>query len=229
MKSLHHILALLVAGMCFAANAAEDDFLLYWQVDDPVIDVFGNGLKGEKTGETSIAQLIGETGKEDWVVKVGVYTKSGDYVNYVNLWHSDDPFRWTDPVIDHIAIDSEDYDAGPSYANIGNYVTLKEGGNKNVATDWTSGEYVFALELGYWENDSFTQMAKSEEWSYEDFISNSPEGHSYIKSTQLQLPDTMEWTGGRYVETPEPTSGMLVLFGLSFLALRRKQQEKGAA
>lgn len=215
--------------MCFAANAAETDFLIYWQVNDPVVDIYGNGLGGEVTGTTTLSQMVSDSGisAESWGVQVGVYDKgTGNLVDYVNLQYYDrslTPPDWNwEEGGDFIGI-NKNTAAGPSYANIGNYVTLKEGA-------WTSGEYVFALELGYLdEADNFNQMAQSDKWSYENFISNSPDGHSYIKSTQLQLPDTMPWTGAHFSQTPEPTSGMLVLFGLSFLALRRKQQEKGAA
>lgn len=199
-----------------------------WQVNDPVVDIYGHGLGGEVTGTTTLSQMVNDSGLsvESWGVQVGVYDNAGSFVNYVNLQYFDPTltppdWNWKDGM-NSIGINS-DYAAGPSYANIGNYVTLKDG-------TWTSGEYVFALELGYYDDaDNFNQMAQSDKWSYEDFISNSPKGHSYIKSTQLQLPDTEAWTGAHFSQTPEPTSGMLVLFGLSFLALRRKQQEKGAA
>ena len=222
-KSLHNTLALLVAGICFAANAAEDDFLIMWQVNDPVVDIYGHGLGGEVTGTTTLSQMVNDSGLsvESWGVQVGVYdTGTGNLVDYVNLQYGKPPI-WSDG--DNFISINEKYAAGPTYANIGNYITLKDGA-------WTSGEYVFALELGYLdEADNFNQMAQSDKWSYTDFVTSASEGHNYIKSTQLQLPDTEAWTGEHFSQTPEPTSGMLVLFGLSFLALRRKQQEKGAA
>lgn len=52
---------LLMACATYAHAVSDDDFLLYWQVDNPTIDIYGNGLGGEKTGTTTFSQLLVDT------------------------------------------------------------------------------------------------------------------------------------------------------------------------
>ena len=85
--------------------------------------------------------------------------------------------------------------------------------------------YSYFIELGNFNGTTYTALAQSSAIAYSDL---SP---TYVITT-AQLDDilghmstaTMEaWTGGSYQAVPEPTGGLMVLVGLSVLALRRRK------
>ena len=218
------MVAMLTVSMSAAdAYASEDDFLLYWQVYDPVVTQIGGSQ------DCRLSDFIGQSAhaSSDWGVQVSVSDKNGGFVEYLSLWYSGGQDGWK-PSVKSAEISSETgYGAGPTYANIGNYVF------KGVGNEYSSGSYVFALEIGYYDAaDNFVTQVKSESWDYNNFMSNAPvdpqtgNRMSYIQSNELQIPAVVAWTGGLYT-APEPSSGLLMALGASLLALRRRRNLKG--
>lgn len=212
----------LLASVC-SAFGSEDDFLLMWQVDDPLVSQIGGGT-------VYLHDFIGtsEQPTADWGARVYVSDNNG-YKEYLNIWYRDGGVPVSSGNNDGIVFDIEhgDYRGGPAYAGIGNYVY------KGANNEWTSGSYVFALEIGYWDAaDNFVAKAQSEEWSYNNFVSNAPVDPStgnrlsYIQSSELQIPNAIAWSGGAYA-APEPSSGLLLAIGSALLALRRRKPVKG--
>ena len=203
-------------------SAAEDDFLLYWQVNDPMVTLVGGS-------SSSLQDFIANSAhsSEDWGVQVSVSGENG-FVEYLNLWYNGGEGGWR-PAVTGAELDN--FRAGPTYANIGSYVF------KGTDNEYASDSYVFALEIGYYDaanNYNFVSQVKSESWDYNNFMSNAPEdpdnpGHklSYIQSAELQIPNIVPWSGGSYA-APEPSTGLLLAIGLSFLSLRRRRQGKEA-
>ncbi|MCR5753158.1 MAG: PEP-CTERM sorting domain-containing protein [Kiritimatiellae bacterium] len=194
----------------------EGDFLLMWQVDDPMVSLVG----GDKT---YLHDFINSSDHNSslWGVQVSVYDDSG-FVDYLNIWQNGQPAEAQGVLLDST------FRAGPTYAGMGSYVY------KGTGNEYTSGSYVFALEIGYYDAaDNFVSQAKSDSWHYSDFVSNAPmdpdnPGHrlSFIQSSELQIPAAVPWTGFAY-SAPEPSSGMLILIGTALLALRRRRSLNG--
>ncbi len=194
----------------------EGDFLLMWQVDDPMVSLVG----GDKT---YLHDFINSSDHSSslWGVQVSVYDDSG-FVDYLNIWQNGQPAE-----VQGVLLDST-FRAGPTYAGMGSYVY------KGTGNEYTSGSYVFALEIGYYDAaDNFVSQAKSDSWHYSDFVSNAPmdpdnPGHrlSFIQSSELQIPAAVPWTGFAY-SAPEPSSGMLFAIGAALLALRRRRSLNG--
>lgn len=193
----------------------EGDFLLMWQVDDPVVTLVGGS-------SSYLHDYISASDHSDsmWGVQVSVYNNDA-FVEYLNIWQNGSSADVQGVLLD------PGLRAGPTYAGMGKYV-YKDGGA------YTSGSYVFALEIGYYDAaENFVSKVKSESWAYNDFVSNAPmdpdnPGHrlSYIQSSELQIPTAVPWSGGTYA-VPEPSSGMLLLIGTALLALRRRRSLNG--
>jgi len=88
----------------------------------------------------------------------------------------------------------------------------------DVSTYSTEG-YSFYIELKNY--DSATAVYKTVGFLQGDTYANMVT-HSYI-DTGLSLTPAAVWHGGTYAATPEPTSAMMILFGLAGLALRRRR------
>lgn len=89
--------------------------------------------------------------------------------------------------------------AGPLWAGMGDYST---------------DAYWFAIML-YSENADL--LGVSEVQNYEDLQKY------FVSESEIWAHKATPWTGGSYV-VPEPTGGMLVLFGLCVLGLKRKEE-----
>lgn len=207
MKRFMAVGALLAALAC---GAADGDFLLLWQIDEPDIERIGGG-------STPIADFTvkGSTVNR---VQVGVTdTTTGKLVEYLELWSYNGETAVAENLHTTAMIlpDVEgDYCAGPTYANIGDYRDPK---------------YTFAIELGNYNNGQFNVMAKSESYTYAMLQADpNDEGVNHITAGELFIPSYLAWTGARYVEAqasavPEPSGGLLLLVGASLLALRRRR------
>ena len=75
--------------------------------------------------------------------------------------------------------------------------------------------FSFLVELGYWENDEWLVMAASLAMSYEDLVQGG-----WTTDNLQNYPRQGPWSPGFAV--PEPSGGLLLLFGTSLLALRRR-------
>lgn len=84
----------------------------------------------------------------------------------------------------------------------------------------SSTAYSFFIELLNYNTDpaGFNVVAKSQTMTYADL-----QAKNFIDVGEvMQLPPSQVWHGGTY-SVPEPTSAMLVMFGMGLLALKRKR------
>lgn len=91
--------------------------------------------------------------------------------------------------------------AGPVWSYLGGY---------------DSAEYSFMVELGHWEGNEWIVIAASLAASYEEL-----EEGGWTTDNLQDYPRHGPWSPGFAV--PEPSGGLLMLLGASFLALRRKR------
>lgn len=82
--------------------------------------------------------------------------------------------------------------------------------------------YNFVLELGNWENGSWTRTSmESEKVSYQALVDDN-----HITVWEKTAPSYgTPWNPGGYSVVPEPSGGLLMLLGAALLALRRKREE----
>ena len=194
-------LILFLSSAAATARAGSSDYLLLWQVEDPVVELIGGG-------STQLSDLVDQFGHYADSVRVAVTdTSTGGVIDYLNFWYYN-PNPTDTPPVNTMWLDDE-CAAGPTYANIG---------------DYTQGSYTFAIELGNYNNSTWNVMAVSESYTYQDLISRDIYNH--ISAGDLSLPSYMAWTGGAYV-VPEPDGGLLLLLGLGLLALRRRVSGTG--
>ena len=108
-----------------------------------------------------------------------------------------------------------DYVGGTSAAN-GYFAVLPD----------NASSYSYFIELGNYNGTTYSALAQSGAITYSELLNQS-----YVITTE-QLEDilghmstvTMQaWVGGSYQAVPEPTGGLMVLVGLSVLALRRRK------
>lgn len=117
-------------------------------------------------------------------------------------------------------------------ANGGQYAALYENGSMvqgwmdlqsaDAVTTYTydnasSGSSYYIEYANY--NDGFNHTGASESQTYTQLAQN----HAIITGTQLPTTMAQVWQGGsNYAAAPEPTSALLMLFGLAGLALKRR-------
>lgn len=78
--------------------------------------------------------------------------------------------------------------------------------------------YSFYIELVNFNGATFDFAGRSQTFSYVQLQESN-----FIDVGESILPPTQVWHGGSYTVTPEPTSGLLVMFGIGLLALKRKK------
>ena len=95
-------------------------------------------------------------------------------------------------------------------------------GNQSPSGDYSAGtpEYSFIVELGNIDaSDNWTTLAQSAATAYSQL-------GDYIHQTFDINPSSMAvWTPTDFTVAPEPSSGLLMVMGMAFLALRRKRPE----
>ena len=89
----------------------------------------------------------------------------------------------------------------------------------NDLSGYTGAAYSFAVELGNWEDDSWTIMASS---GYVTFDTLKNEMHHVYNWSNIDTNIAMPWLPSFTV--PEPCSGLLLLLGGGLLALRRRRR-----
>ena len=95
---------------------------------------------------------------------------------------------------------------------------------------WTGGNYAFYIELiNYSSAATYSDSDTTTAYPSGNFVGQTAEGQTYATLNQngfagvdLSPVNMAVWNGGTYSPVPEPTSAMLVLFGLAGLALRRR-------
>lgn len=201
MKCLVPVLLSMVLSL--GAFAQGEDNVLLWFFENPdIAEVDGSGM-------VKANDLVGRggdaAGKTVNMLRIRA-TDSNGVTTYLGLGSLDGGFLdgWEIPD-NHGAMK-----AGPSYADISG-LTLSDTGLK------------FAMELGYAEFDdqdaisSWILMASSEVQTVAQLVAG---GH--IIASELSYQGGFDWDGGAFA-VPEPMSGLLWLFGVSALALRRRR------
>ena len=133
----------------------------------------------------------------------------------------------------YLNIGYADYDTG--FGNIGYAVQVPVNDTSLVAefdsSTYGSGNYAFFIELINYAETYRTSDAATPAYNATGtpFKGQTAEGQSYAQlaehgyvGTDLSPINMSVWHGGAYSPVPEPTSAMLVLFGLAGLALRRR-------
>ena len=117
------------------------------------------------------------------------------------------------------------YGAGTDYLNYSTYEemgVIPSGEKVLVDLDVLAGDptansyYIEILKYDDVKQD-FIGVAKSEVTSYADLSKNGFVG------SELSHPSLKAWTGGVGYTVPEPTSALMMLFGMAFLGLKRRK------
>ncbi len=186
---------LLVAMVSFSA-LADSEMVLWWLV--------GNDTDTEDLSDITINTFHqGQQTAESMDVHYArmKVVGTGGVEDYLSILNLDDS---TPPTIPSINIPGEAY--------------------STVITPYASPSYSFIIELGNWENDTWTMVAMSEAVSYTQLVNDH---HVNVWSDQTlnpQVPDV--WAVSSYT-VPEPTSGLLLIVGGALLALRRRRRLVG--
>ena len=201
--------AILLVLAC-AARGDQDNVLLWW-FDDPVIKEVGGGdiHAGALRGRGGDAQ-----GKEVNALRISVTDNEGHKV-YLNLGSQSmaDTARNTWKSWMALPDVGGNFWAGPGYADLAG-LKLSETG------------FMFAIELGNYTQTgdvfNWVVLAGSAGSTLQELISG---GH--IIASELTYQGSFDWTASGY-SVPEPSSGLLVLIGGALLALRRRRKDVAA-
>lgn len=116
--------------------------------------------------------------------------------------------------------------SGSGLENLGEYVKLDASGQVPqlyASVDNLTGDsYSFFIELINYDSASapatITTVAVSEVETYANLTDKG-----FTSDSMIPTVPTSVWHGGTYSAVPEPTGGLLVMFGLGLLALKRKR------
>ena len=133
----------------------------------------------------------------------------------------------------YLEIGYADADLPDGYQSVGYAVNVPQPNMSLVAvvpdTPYSAdNSYSFYIELINYASADYRTSQTSTGYGTSDFVAQS-EGQSYANlsahdfiGSDLSPVNMAVWHGGAYSSVPEPTSAMLVLFGLAGLALRRR-------
>ena len=89
--------------------------------------------------------------------------------------------------------------------------------NNYDVSSYSTGNYSFYVELVNWESaDKVTTVAKSESVTYSELSAN-------IVTTLESVSSVSPWHASNYESVPEPTTGLMLLLGLSLVSLKRRK------
>lgn len=177
-----------------AAYAASDSEFLLWMVESPDV------VKDDVTMTFADFSALNKVNSARVAVSGGGL--SGD--TYLNIYTTADGEIWTVSDSPYMEV-TEAGLAGPIWSGLG---------------DYNSSVYSFTIELGNYDltSEAWTLLARSETASYQKLRDEWS-----TNTSVLDVPGTIEWTGGAYTAVPEPSGGMLFLLGGMILALRRRR------
>ena len=202
------LLAGAVSAFMTTAAHADDFMVLWWQVGDK--EDWSDD--GESLQDVTVQGVNGAPSTKAYDLGVNaarIRATSGDTVTYLSMLNPS-------AVGPGATIARLDYDMG--YMNV---PTMWQADITDFTSD--SPEYSFVIELGNYENGSWSTLAVSETVSYSDLS----DMQAVAQSNGAYNPNyATPWVAQSYV-VPEPTSGMLVLVGAALLALRRRRGALG--
>jgi hypothetical protein len=196
---------LLVLTLSLLAHREAYSDVLWWMIGSDYQSIVG---KNEKTGETMTAGQLGVTD-----VRVR-YDGSDGTSGYLTLFgvNQDGSVSVYDGSLE-MGMGGEHGVGLPAeyFADLGSL---------------SPQDYSFVIELGNWDNGMWSNTAMvSESRTYEELVSLN-----HIKKWQNTVPTYGQaWTPGNFTVVPEPTSAVLLVFGASLLALRRRRRFAGFA
>jgi len=133
----------------------------------------------------------------------------------------------------YLEIGYADPDLQSGYQSVGYAVNVPQPNLPLVAVvpdsaGYDGGNYSFYIELVNYNSTLNSSSTVSSGYGTPEFVGQS-EGQTYANlashdfiGSDLSPVNMAVWHGGAYSPVPEPTSAMLVLFGLTALALRRR-------
>lgn len=213
-------------GLAFVGLASRTDEVLYWMLDNPTItDTYytkyqladqSTTMQGNEMVLARVAAFQDQAGDNSYEATRldGGFSGAGDIV-YLDLYFPDGDGNWTLDIPNNtVAIIGASGEPG----------TVKPSERASIAASLTAAgkmpgtsieSFSFAVELGTYDDDgNWVLAAISHTETYAALT-------GYI-SQQLDIPDATRWAPNAFA-APEPTSGLLTLFGLALLGLKRKK------
>ena len=192
---LHRLLLCFAVALFACAARADELTVLWWQVGDWTDETeTGESLRNVAVsrfdGTTTTAYDLGATAARIREVSTGTYLKIMDI---------DELGQPIDFTLDYIDVPMR------WVADISGFSS-------------GSPEYSFVIELGNYDDSSWSLLALSETATYADLAAN----HHIETASDYNPNPVAAWMPTSYV-VPEPTSCLLVLIGTALLALRRRR------
>ncbi len=197
-KTISVCAALLVAAQTWAS-------VLWWETNDPEdIEVALTDEQGQPTGETKTAAELGVTD-----VRIRVSGNGAEDDTYLQM-------AYFDPSTGSITIGNT---PGTTVVEVPTYDVYAYLGPDGYNYD--NAAYSFTIELGNWENGTWTVLAESEIATHSALA-----GHISPGGGGLDVPTALPWMPTQwhqyYVPVPEPGTALLIVLGCAVLALRRR-------
>ncbi len=194
---------LIVLLLCmFMSIAYAVDEVLYWMVEEDTVVHYQ-----DRTSQ-HMSMLVPENTDSSLAARVRVVGGNLTEDTFLNLYAGNGEV-WDASM----GIDFGDFGSG--YWGCGVPV-----GNQAPMSDFASPEFSFIMEIGNynWNDDNWTTVASSASQSY-----NSLAEKDYIHyAFDLYPPSNKVWSPKDfYAPVPEPNTGLLILIGVSMLALKR--------
>ena len=197
MRRAMKICVLLFSVLATAAAAAAEGEVLWWMVGPDFGSITAKNTEGGK--DTTAAEL----GVTDVRVR---YESTDGSVGYLSFFGLNEDGSVT--VYDGSTKLGGEYGMGLPAEYFGDLSGL------------SGASYSFVVELGNYSDGRWTRTSmESEKVSYDTLLAQK-----HITAWQNASPSYgTPWVAGNYSVVPEPTSGLLTVLGIAFLALRRRR------
>ncbi len=130
-----------------------------------------------------------------WQVDTTDYSSISGTVNQYQLWATD----------------------GTTATKLQTTATAGSPNKYDISSTYAADNYSFYVELANFESaGNVTTVAKSGTVSYADLS-------THIVTTLSSVPSVTPWHAQNYESVPEPTTGLLLLIGLSLVSLKRRK------